>query len=105
MAEELQLRFKEEPTSIKVGDTLKYTTEDGGYFINQNGFRLDTLPEGTLIRTKSFGMSFSGVAMPASEGKILHKDGKTYFEGKIFSAFNVLRFWNNDELEIISLPQ
>ncbi len=102
-----QLRFKESPESIKAGSILRYSAEDGGHFINQFGFRLDTLPEGTTISTKGFVMAM-GVAMPESEGEVVLKDGKTFFMRKSefpgSSHREQSKFFDGDVIEIVSLP-
>ncbi len=104
--ENIQPRFKEKPESIKVGDFLKYHSEEGGYFTNQFGFRIDNIPEGTRIKTVGFYTS-TGLGMPECEGLVVFKDGKTLFnaESKMGStAFVLSKFFDKDNIEIISLP-
>ncbi|MDP2788610.1 MAG: hypothetical protein Q8O46_00955 [bacterium] len=103
----LQIRFKDGPESIKVGNKLKYINEDGGYFVNQFGFRIDTIPVGTRIKTAGFGIGM-GLNMPESQGRIVFKDGQTFFNheeefpDKIH--YREYKFFNGDIVEVIALP-
>lgn len=103
----LQMRFKEKPESIKVGDLLKYVGEDGGYFVNQFGFRIDTIPVGTRIKTAGFGIAI-GLSMPESQGLVVFKNGQTFFnhEEKFLdkTKYREYKFFNGDTVEIIALP-
>lgn len=82
--ENLQMRFKEKPESIKVGDKLEYKIDgEDKYFINQFGFKVDTILEGTRIKTAGFSLGFmSGASMLESEGVIFHKNGQTFLTAK-----------------------
>jgi len=114
--EKIQLRFKEKVESIKAGDFLRYYSEDGGYFTNQAGFRIDNLPVGSRIKIESFPLAAGGftaevgIGMPICEGVIIYKNGKTFFnlEHKSpipnKSTYQESRFFNGDKIEIILLP-
>jgi hypothetical protein len=108
--ENLQMRFKEKPESIKVGGILRYVSEEnGGYFVNQFGFKIDTIPVGARIKTGAFGFGLqAGVGMPDCEGLIFQKDGKTFFSmesGLNKKSIVPAKFFNGDNIEIISLPE
>ncbi|HYE22892.1 MAG TPA: hypothetical protein VEA92_00360 [Candidatus Paceibacterota bacterium] len=99
-----QKRFEESPEALRPGNVLTYHAEDGGYFISQFGWRVETLPEGMEIKTKSFALVV-GVAMPESTGKIVRKDGKILFIANDgFSKGFESKFFNGDVVEIVSLP-
>ncbi|HEV7702130.1 MAG TPA: hypothetical protein VGO63_01645 [Candidatus Paceibacterota bacterium] len=108
--ENSQPRFKETPESIKVGDILKYHSEDGGYFTNQFGFRIDTIPVKARVKVypASSPLNYIGDNKQL-EGVILFKDGKTLFnlESKMHSAspvhYQESKFFNGDGIEIIGL--
>lgn len=100
-----QKRFESAPESLKPGNILTYHREDDdAYFISQFGWKVETLPEGTRIRTKSFPI-MNGVAMPEGEGKIIHKDGKTLFlaDNGFVMGFES-KFFHGDVVEIVALP-
>jgi len=104
---DIQMRFKEKTESIKVGDLLRYTTEDGGYFINQAGFRIDKLPVGARIKTSGFVLG-TGVDMPECIGIVKEKNGKMIFdmESKFDpKSYRESNFWGGDGIEILSLPE
>ena len=110
--ENLQKRFEEKPKSIKAGDFLRYVSENEGdkaYFVNQFGFRIDSIPEGTKVKIPGFALDpFSDTNMPEVSGVVFHKDGKTFFN--LESGFDKkstmqAKFFNGDAVEIISLPE
>jgi hypothetical protein len=103
-----QVRFEETPESIKVGDILRYH-KDGSeaYFINQVGFRVDSIPVGTKVRTQTYSMGLGiGINMPETEGEVIFKDGKTLFNRELGKGIEPIesKFFNGDYIEIISLP-
>ena len=102
-----QPRFESAPESLRPGNILTYhREEDGnGYFVSQFGWKVETLPEGTEIKTKSFTMVV-GVSMPESTGTVVHRNGKTLFiaTGGFASGFES-KFFDRDVVEIVSLPE
>ncbi len=87
-----------------------HTGKNEDYFINQAGFRINTIPAGTKIKVLGFSLGFmSGIDMPDSEGTIFYKDGKTYFDLEKKFPKTVYhqesKFFSGDKLEIISLPE
>ena len=98
-----QMRFEEKGESVKAGDVLRYVAEDGGYFLNQVGFRIHTLPIGTRIKIKGFAIAL-GVYMPECEGTIAYRDGKIIFNFESKGPVPYVQesnFWNGDVFEII----
>jgi hypothetical protein len=103
-----QMRFEKGPESIKVGDFLTYIreSENKGYFLDQSGFRIETIPVGTRIKTSGFGIALS-INMPESEGLVVFVDGQTLFNletGFQKKHQQLSKFFDGDIIEIISLP-
>jgi uncharacterized protein YneR len=95
-----QPRFEGDPAELRPGNTVRYHADEGGYFVTQFGFRLDSLPEGMRIRKKNFSVVV-GVGMPDCEGTVVQKDGKTLFKQERGEA----AFSESDIIEVVALPE